>query len=107
MTDKPIGEWRVGDPIADMHYGIGPLVKRYKIVSHVRWDEPLAVIDSGPGFGDYLGKFKPRTGYLNKFLVVLGFTDDSTLAKPEVVCGYCYDGVRSGIVVLSELEPEK
>lgn len=50
-------------------------------------------------FYDYLQQFRPGS-YTNKELRVIGFDDASRNSNPILICGYCYDGRRSGIVVL-------
>lgn len=108
MTEKKFHELSFGDYVADMHYGEAQLRERFDVVSHVRWDEP---VNSKPesryapvehSFSDYIEQFHPNGWYLNKMLRVIGFGDDSTLTNPSLICAYCYDGRRSGIIVLRE-----
>lgn len=107
MTEKKFHELTIGDCIADMHYGIEPVKALYDVVSHIRWDEPRPHVPTRSGyvenaFFDYLGGFLKGNSYNNKLLHVIGFHDDSTGTHPVLVCGYCYDGRRSGIVLLKE-----
>lgn len=98
---KAFRDLEVGDFIADMHYGIGPVAAQFDVVSHVRWDEPRLHQPARDGYPEhaffrYLDEFMPG-GYVNKCLHVIGHGDDGS-----IVAGYCYDGRRSGIVVLKE-----
>lgn len=114
MTDKTIHDLRIGDFIADMHYGEAQLRERFTVVSHVWWDEPgrlsnvkaSALDEYGRArlpFADYLDQFLPGpAGYTNKDLRVIGYTHDSTLGNPTVIAGYCYDDRRSGLITLRE-----
>jgi hypothetical protein len=118
MTDKKFHDLHVGDYIADMHYGEHRLRERFDVVSHVQWDEPTRSMleptkhyASKPHiagyvphpFFDYLGQFIPSPGsYTNKSLIVIGFAEESTMRHPVIVAGYCYDGRRSGIILLKE-----
>lgn len=104
IQDKAIGDVKVGDYICDMHYGIEQLADRFEVVSHLRWDEPRRA-DGKPGyvahpFFDYLQHLVEPYMYINKMLHVIAFDDKSTLSEPILICTYCYDGRRSGIVVL-------
>lgn len=113
MTNKKFHDLRVGDWIADMHYGIEPVAERFDVVAHIRWDEPrpnpsdsqwknkmyIGYVEHA--FYDYLQNFVDGA-YTNKMLHVIGFDDDSTLTHPVLVAGYCYDGRCSGIVLLRE-----
>lgn len=108
--DKTFHELKVGDFIADMHYGIEPVKARFDVVAHVRWDEPRPLTPTRSGyvehaFYDYLQGFLNGNAYNNKLLHVIGFHDDSTLTHPVLICGYCYDGRRSGIVLIKEKAP--
>lgn len=104
IQTKAIGDINIGDYICDMHYGLEPLQDRFDVVSHLRWDEPRRS-DHKPGyvdhgFFDYLQQFTEPRMYINKLLHVIAFDDKSTLSEPILICAYCYDGRRSGIVVL-------
>lgn len=115
MTNTPFKDLKVGDWIADMHYGLTPIMERFEVVTHVCWDEPRPdPLTAQPGamytgyvehaFFNYLSHFLPRGSYGNKMLHVIGTMRQSfpKSAQPELVCGYCYDGRWSGIVVLRE-----
>lgn len=98
MTRKPIEEWQPGDFITDMHDGLEPVRRAgLDVVSHTKWEEPESNRAGWTGFSEYLSAFGM---YTNKSLVMLGWADDSTLTNPAIVAGYCYDGRRSGVVVL-------
>lgn len=104
MTEKKFHELQVGDWVADMHYGVNPLKARFEVVSDIRWDEPRLEAPGRSGYVDvpffnYLQGFLKGV-YNNKMLHVIGFSLNSTLSDPELICGYCYDGRWSGIVVL-------
>lgn len=103
MTSKPFSELQVGDFVCDMHDGLGPVRERFDVVSHVNWDEPDQ--NDAPLFNTYIGQFRSSRGYVNKHLVVIGFSGESTLSRPVVIAAYCYDGRRSGIVVFCDKQP--
>lgn len=101
MTNKHLDELDLGDFIADMHDGEAQLRERFEVVSHVRWDEPPQIHRTATihGFYEYLQQFC-RSAYTNKYLIVIGWADDSSLSAPVIIAGYCYDARRSGIITL-------
>lgn len=115
MTDKEFQTIKVGDTLADMHYGTDQLKDRFDIVLHLHWDEPDRVnfrpLPKGSHgyvehpFFDYLDQFTPRGGYTNKMLTVIGKMHPlltRNVEEPTIIAAYCYDGRRSGIVALKE-----
>jgi len=90
MTEKPFDALEPGDFVADMHDGLGPIRKRFGVVSHVQWRvQDMASVDGGKGI--------PFVSFPNKQLRVLGAQDDGSL-----VCGYNYDGMFAGVVIISQ-----
>lgn len=87
MTSKRLGELQIGDFVADMHYGFTPLRERFHVEEIAKWHHPF---DQCPFAG-----FQSR---MNKGLYVLGVDH----YRPAIICGYTYDGDRSGIVRLEE-----
>jgi hypothetical protein len=107
VTGKPFNELYVGDVIADMYHGMRPLEERFRVVSHIRWDEPRPIKATHTGYAEhaffnYIQEFLTDTMYLNKMLVVIGFDDNAPGSEIRLVCAYCYDGRRSGIIVLAD-----
>ena len=123
MTEKPFADLHVGDWICDMHYGVEPLMERFEVVAHIRWDEPEPSEDDKKDkffdgyarhtFFRYLSQFVPHYG--NKMLHVLALESFNYMfptpaGQPvpalhygyALVCGYCYDGRRSGLVILRD-----
>lgn len=111
MTSKAFHELRVGDYIADMHYGTRQLEELFTILAVVRWDEPTTDEKASDGypthaFFRYIAQFIGQPA-INKGLYVIGHAGMSlTVNVPALVCAYCYDGRRSGIVVLAEKRQE-
>ena len=102
VTEKKLDDLMVGDYVCDMHDDLPALHNTFKVVSHVRWDEPRLRRDwdQRPEFWRYLDQFV-QSGYVNKCLYVIGFDDVSTLGEPVVVCGYSYDHSKAGIIVIA------
>jgi hypothetical protein len=84
LDPKPFDELVANDYVGDMHDGLAALAKRYTVVSAHQWRTEGA---------------KAFPAWQNKHLRVLGPTLDGSL-----VCGYNYDGMFAGIVVIKELE---
>jgi hypothetical protein len=91
MTDKTFAELfdaPAGSFVADMHNGLRPIAARFRIVHTIAWRVTAAndhVIGS--------------PNWANKELRTLG---EGTGAEPTIVCGYTYDAMTAGIVVLAE-----
>lgn len=111
MTTKVFHELQVGDYIADMHYGIEPIAKQFDVVSHITWDEPTDCRVGHDGYPEhaffrYLNQFVNDRA-ANKMLYVIGFSPASTLGRPLIIAGYCYDGRRSGVILLAAKDSTK
>jgi len=85
-----LDDLNLGDFVYDMHDGLRPLRERFGIISMVQWHHSSENVQ--PFVGPKGWKFP------NKELRVIGFTDEG-----HAVCGFTYDGIRSGILVLSDL----
>jgi hypothetical protein len=90
MTDKTADLLEVGDFVADMHYGLEPLRKRFKVTVLATWRHGPENMPFPPTVAGHLR--------MNKGLYVIGVTDHYC----GVVCAYTYDGIRSGLIALED-----
>jgi hypothetical protein len=96
MTEKKFEDIKVGDVIADMHDGEDQLRKRFDIVFHAKWRETQDEAPFHMDFYDYVHQFTTHHP-TNKLLYVIGREYGEFL-----VCAYCYDGRRSGMILLAD-----
>lgn len=93
VTTKRFDDIQIGDYIADMHDGVSQLRTRFGIVSRIDGE--------GNWFPDLPNKHLRVIG-LSYGGLDLQFPEIAAQGHVALVCGYQYDGRRSGILVLTE-----